>query len=267
MFKELGPGLRLTIAFTILTGLIYPAVMTAISEAIFPRQANGSLIRVDGKVVGSSLIGQSFTKPEYFHPRPSEAGSGYDATQSGGSNLGPTSAKLILGATTKDSSGKETVSFDGIEDRIVHYCIENSIPYNSSIPLNQFKDAQGNLDDVKLIDAFNSPTNPLVFTPKEPIPSDAVTASASGLDPAISPANADLQLARVAKARGVSPDQIKPLITRFTHRPDLGFLGESRVNVLLLNIALDQRFPMGKSQSAGAHIRRKGAASAVTGAE
>ncbi len=267
MIKELAPGLRLTIAFTILTGLIYPTMMTAISEAIFPRQANGSLIRVDGKVVGSSLIGQSFTKPEYFHPRPSEAGSGYDATQSGGSNLGPTSARLILGATTKDSSGKETVSFDGIEDRIVHYCVENSIPYESSIPLNRFRDTQGNLDDVKLIDAFNSPTNPLVFTPKEPIPSDAVTASGSGLDPAISPANADLQLARVAEARGVRPDQIKPLITQFTHGPDLGFLGEPRVNVLLLNIALDQRFPIGKSQPADAHTGRESGAGSLTAAE
>jgi potassium-transporting ATPase KdpC subunit len=250
MIKALGPGLRLTIAFTVLTGLVYPALMTGICGALFPRQANGSLVRVDGKVVGSRLIGQSFSNPEYFHPRPSEAGSGYDATQSGGSNLGPTSAKLILGVTTKDSSGKEIVSFDGIEDRIVHYCVDNNIPYESSIPVDRFKDAQGNLDDVKLIDAFNATTNPLVFTPKEPIPSDAVTASASGLDPAISPANAELQLSRVAMARGVSPDQIKPLIAQFTRRADLGLLGEPRVNVLLLNVALDQRFPVTKSRSA-----------------
>ncbi len=259
MIKELGPGLRLTIAFTILTGLIYPAVMTGISEAIFPHQANGSLIRVDGKVVGSSLIGQSFSKPEYFHPRPSAAGNGYDATESGGSNLGPTSAKLMLGVTVKDSSGKETVSFDGIKDRIVHYCVDNGIPYESSIPLDRFKDTQGNLDDVKLIDAFNDAQNPLVFTPKVPIPSDAVTSSASGLDPDISPANASLQLARVAKARGVSPDQVKPMIAEFTDRPDLGFLGEPRVNVLLLNVALDRRFPATKSQSADANADHKGA--------
>jgi K+-transporting ATPase ATPase C chain len=258
MIKELGPGLRLTVAFTILLGLIYPAVMTGISEAIFPHQANGSLLRVDGKVVGSSLIGQSFTKPEYFHPRPSAAGSGYDATQSGGSNLGPTSAKLFLGATAKDSSGKETVSFDGIDDRIVHYCVDNGIPYESSIPLSQFQDANGNLDDVKLIDAFNAATNPLVFTPKKPIPSDAVTGSASGLDPAISPANAELQLDRVAKARGVNPDRIKPLIVEFTRHPDLGFLGEPRVNVLELNVALDRRFPVGKPQSAEASAAEKG---------
>jgi len=259
MIKELGPGLRLMVAFTILTGLIYPAVMTGICEAIFPGQSNGSLVRVDGKVVGSRLIGQSFSKPEYFHPRPSAAGSGYDATQSGGSNLGPTSAKLMLGVTAKDSSGKETVSFDGIEDRIVHYCVDNGIPYDSSIPLSQFKDAQGNLDDVKLIDAFNATTNPLSFTPKEPIPSDAVTGSASGLDPAISPANAELQLARVAKARGVSPERVKTLVAKFTRRADWGFMGEPRVNVLLLNVALDQQFPVGKQQSADASAGSKGA--------
>jgi potassium-transporting ATPase KdpC subunit len=258
MIKELGPGLRLTIAFTILTGLIYPAVMTGISEVIFPHQANGSLIRVEGKIVGSSLIGQSFSKSEYFHPRPSSAGNGYDATQSSGSNLGPTSAKLMLGVTAKDNSGKETVSFDGIEDRIVHYCVDNGIPYESSIPLSRFEDAKGNLDDVKLIDAFNASTNALVFTPKEEIPSDAVTGSASGLDPDISPANAVLQLDRVAKARGANPDQVKPLIAEFTHHPDLGFLGEPRVNVLELNVALDRRFPLGKGQSADARAGEKG---------
>ncbi|HVB57797.1 MAG TPA: potassium-transporting ATPase subunit C [Candidatus Acidoferrales bacterium] len=259
MIKELGPGLRLTIAFTILTGIIYPAVMTGISEAIFPRQANGSLIRVDGKIVGSRLIGQLFSKPGYFHPRPSAAGNGYDATQSGGSNLGPTSAKLILGTTSTDSKGKETVSFDGINDRIVHYCLDNNIPYESSVPLDRFKDPQGNLDDVKLIDAFNDPKNPLVFTPKLPIPSDAVTGSASGLDPDISPANAELQLARIAKVRGVRPAQVKPLVAEFTHRADWGFLGEPRVNVLRLNVALDQRFPATKSQSADAAAGQKAA--------
>src|ERR1700739_2867423 len=102
MIKELGPGLRLTIIFTILVGLLYPAVMTGVSELIFPKQANGSLVTVNGKVVGSSLIGQSFAKPEYFHPRPSSAGNGYDSTQSSGSNLGPTSAKLLKGTTKKD---------------------------------------------------------------------------------------------------------------------------------------------------------------------
>jgi len=246
MIKELGPGLRLTITFTILTGLLYPAGMTGLSELIFPKQAKGSLVTVNGTVVGSSLIGQSFTKPEYFHPRPSAAGNGYDATASGGTNLGPTSVKLLHGATATDDKGKETVSFDGIEDRIVHYCMDNDIPYESSVPLDKFKDSQGNLDDVKLVDAFNDTKNPLVFTAKQPIPQDAVTASASGLDPHISPANAELQTARVAMARGVAPDQVKALIPQFTHRADWGFLGEPRVNVLLLNVELDRKFPVAK---------------------
>lgn len=246
MIKELGPGFRLTLAFTVLTGLLYPAVMTGISELIFPKQAQGSLVTVNGKIVGSSLIGQSFAKPEYFHPRPSAAGNGYDATASSGTNLGPTSAKLLHGTTKMDDKKNEVVDFDGIEDRIVHYCVDNGIPYESSAPLDKFKDSQGNLDDVKLIDAFNDAKTPLVFTAKAPIPQDAVTASASGLDPHISPANAEIQAARIAKARGVAPDQIKPLIAQFTDRADWGFLGEPRVNVLMLNVALDQRFAVSK---------------------
>jgi potassium-transporting ATPase KdpC subunit len=246
MLKELGPGLRLTLIFTVLTGLLYPAVMTGVSELVFPKQANGSLVTVGGKVVGSSLIGQPFAKPEYFHPRPSAAGNGYDATASGGSNLGPTSAKLLHGTTKMDDKKNEVVDFDGINLRIVHYCVDNDIPYESSIPLDQFKDSHGDLDDVKLIKAFNDDKTPLLFTPKAPIPQDAVTASASGLDPHISPANAETQAARIAKARGVSADQLKQLIPQFTDRADLGFLGEPRVNVLMLNIALDQKFPPSK---------------------
>jgi len=246
MIKELGPGLRLTLALTILTGLLYPAVMTGVSELIFPKQAKGSLVTVNGKPVGSSLIAQGFTKPEYFHPRPSAAGNGYDATSSSGTNLGPTSAKLLRGTTKKDDKNNDVVDFDGIDDRIVHYCLENGIPYESSAPLDQFKDSQGNLDDVKLIKAFNDDKTPLVFTPKSAIPADAVTMSASGLDPHISPANAELQAARVAKARGVSAEQVKPLIAQFTERADWGFLGEPRVNVLMLNLALDQHFPISK---------------------
>lgn len=246
MIKELGPGFRLTLALTILTGLLYPAVMTGLSELIFPRQAKGSLVTVDGKIVGSSLIGQSFTKPEYFHPRPSAAGNGYDATSSGGTNLGPTSAKLLHGTTKMDDKGKEVVDFDGIDDRIVHYCIDNDIPYTSSVPLDHFMDSHGQLDDVKLIKAFNDDKAPLVFTPKQEIPSDAVTASASGLDPQISPANAEIQAAHVAKARGASVDQIKQLVSQFTQRADWGFLGEPRVNVLMLNIALDRKFPVSR---------------------
>ena len=194
-------------------------------------------------MIGSELIGQNFSKPEYFHPRPSAAGSGYDATASGGSNLGPTSAKLIHGTTKMDDKKNEVVDFDGISLRIVHYCVENDIPYESSVPLDQFKDANGDLDDVKLIKAFNDDKAPLVFTPKAPIPADAVTASASGLDPHISPANAQVQAARVAKARGISGGPGEPTDCQFTEGPDLGLLGEPRVNVLKLNLALDQRFP------------------------
>jgi K+-transporting ATPase ATPase C chain len=193
MIKELGPGFRLTLIFTILTGLLYPAVMTGLSEAIFPKQANGSLVTVNGTLVGSSLIAQGFTKPEYFHPRPSAAGNGYDATASGGSNLGPTSQALMT----------------RVQASVVAFRKENP-------------DFTGN------------------------IPSDILTTSASGLDPHISPAAAEAQAARVAKARGVSQDEVEPLIAQFTQRPDWGFLGEPRVNVLLLNIALDQEFPLAK---------------------
>jgi len=246
MIKELGPGLRMTVALTILSGLLYPAVMTGLSELIFPKQANGSLVSIRGNVVGSDLIAQGFSRPEYFYPRPSSAGNGYDATASSGSNQGPTSAKLLHGTIKTDDKGKEVVDFDGIEDRIVHYCVDNHLQYQSSVPLDQFRDAQGSLDDVKIIKAFNDPKSPLVFTPQTAIPSDAVTGSASGLDPQISPANAEIQLARIAKARGVPPSQIQPLIAQFTVNADWGFLGEPRVNVLLLNIALDQRFPIAK---------------------
>jgi K+-transporting ATPase ATPase C chain len=223
--------------------------MTGLSQLIFPRQANGSLVRVDDRVVGSSLIGQNFSGRAYFHPRPSAAGAGYDATASGGSNLGPTSARLLRGATQTDDKNKQTVAYDGISLRIVHYCLDNDIPYESSRPLEEFKDARGDLDDVKLINAFNDDKAPLTFTPKTPIPPDAVTASASGLDPHISPANAKLQAARVAIARNASVDDVKQLVAQSVEGADIGFLGEPRVNVLTLNIAIDHRFPMPKHQA------------------
>jgi K+-transporting ATPase ATPase C chain len=243
MLKELKPAFLMMLVMTVLTGLVYPAVITGIAQAVFRDQANGSLILSNGQVVGSRLIGQNFTKPEYFHPRPSAAGNGYDPTASAGSNLGPTSAKLINGTTKMDDKKMEVVDFDGIKDRIVHYCVDNDLPYDSSMPLNGFKDAQGNLDDVKLIKAFNDDKAPLVFTPKTPIPADAVTASASGLDPHISPGNAQVQAARVAKARGISVEQVQELMVQHTQGRSLGFLGEPSVNVLQLNLALDQQFP------------------------
>src|SRR5438876_1264886 len=167
MINEIGLGFRLTLVFTVLTGLLYPAVMTGISEVIFPKQANGSLVTVNDKVIGSELIGQNFSKPEYFHPRPSSAGSGYDATASSGSNLGPTSAKLIHGTTKLDDKKNEVVDFDGIKLRVVHYCLENDIPFESSLPLDRFTDTRGDLDDVKLIKAFNDDKAPLRFRAKE----------------------------------------------------------------------------------------------------
>jgi len=241
MWEQILPGLRIKIFMTVVLGVGYPLLMTGISQVVFPKQANGSLIKTGNKVIGSELIGQSFSKPEYFHPRPSSAGGGYDATASAGSNLGPTSSKLIHGTTKMDDKKNEVVDFDGISLRIVHYVLDNDIAYESSVPLDRFKDAKGELDDVKLIKAFNDDKAPLVFIPKAPIPADAVTASASGLDPHISPDSAQAQVARVAKARGVSPDQVNQLVGQFTEGPDLGLLGEARVNVLRLNLALDQQ--------------------------
>lgn len=232
------------LVMTVLTGLLYPAVITGIAQVAFRDQANGSLITVNGQVVGSRLIGQNFTKDEYFHPRPSSAGTGYDPTATAGSNLGPTSAKLLNGTTKMDDKTKqEVVDFDGIKDRVVHYCVENGLPYESSVSLDKFKDDKGNLDDVKLIKAFNDDKTPLVFASKTPIPADAVTASASGIDPHISPANALIQAARVAKARGVTVEQMQTVVDEHTEGRAWGILGEPHVNVLEVNLALDSRFP------------------------
>ncbi len=246
MWEQILPGLRIKIFMTVVLGVAYPLLMTGISQAIFPKQSNGSLITAGDKVIGSELIGQGFSKPEYFHPRPSSAGGGYDATASSASNLGPTSAKLIHGTTKMDDKKSEVVDYDGVSLRVVHYSLDNDIPFESSVPLDQFKDAKGDLDDVKLIKAFGDDKAPLVFTPKAPIPADAVTASASGLDPHVSPDSARAQAARVAKARGIQVDQANQMVAQFTESPDLGLLGEPRVNVLKLNLALDQQFPLKK---------------------
>ena len=204
MLQQLRPALMSVLAFAILTGGVFPAIVWGISQAAFHKQANGSLIKSGDTVIGSELIGQGFAKPEYFHPRPSAAGGGYDATSSGGTNLGPTSDKLINGIHKKTADGKDDPgNFDGVKDLAAAYRTENGLATDA------------------------------------PIPADAVTRSASGLDPEISPENAAIQAARVAKARHIGVDQVTGLITANTRGRDLFVLGEPRVNVLLLNRALD----------------------------
>ncbi len=204
MIRELRPAVLMVVVFTILCGFAFPLVITGIARVAFPTQAQGSLIRRDGKIVGSALIGQSFARPEYFHPRPSAAGSGYDAANSGGTNLGPTSDKLINGVHKKLPNGKDDPgNFDGIKDLAAAYRAENGLPAGA------------------------------------PVPADAVTRSASGLDPHISPENAGLQAPRVARARGMSEDAVRKLVAENTEGRQLGFLGEPRVNVLKLTLALD----------------------------
>ena len=204
MLKLIRPAISLLLVFTIGTGLLFPFAITGISQVLFPKQAKGSLIVKGGQVVGSSLIGQSFTKPEYFHSRPSAAGNGYDGANSSGTNLGPTSDKLMNGIHKKLPDGKDDPgNFDGIADFAKAYRDENGLA----------TDAQ--------------------------IPPDAVTRSASGLDPHISPANAELQVARVAKARGISTEKVQSLMNANTDRRTLGVIGEDGVNVLKLNLALD----------------------------
>jgi K+-transporting ATPase ATPase C chain len=192
MWQQILPGLRIKLFMTVLVGVIYPLAITGICQVLFPHRANGSLVTAGGKVIGSELIGQNFTKPQYFQPRPSAAGQdGYDATASGGSNFGPTNQKLFDRVkASADKFRKDNPDYSG------------------------------------------------------PIPADSLTASASGLDPHISPASAMAQAMRVAKARGVSVESIAPLISQFTEAPDLGLFGEPRVNVLKLNLALDRQFPV-----------------------
>jgi K+-transporting ATPase ATPase C chain len=243
MLKELKTGFLMMVVMTLATGMAYPALITVVAQVFFRDQANGSLISRDGRVVGSRLIGQNFARPDYFQPRPSAAGtSGYDPTATSGTNLGPTSSKLLNGTIKVDQNRNELVDFEGIKDRIVHYCLDNDLPFESSKPLGGFRDRSGGLDDVKLIKAFNDVQSPLVFTARTPLPADAVTASSSGVDPHISPRNAELQSRRVAKARGVPVQEVLALVREHTEARTLGILGEPHVNVLELNLALDERF-------------------------
>ncbi len=253
---QLWPSFAATAILTLICCGIYPLVVWGIAQAVFPTQANGSLVKKDGTwatqdgdAAGSSRLGQLFSGPQYFHPRPSSAGAGYDAANSSGSNLGPLSDKLINGLTQKDDKGKEVLAFDGVRLRTLRYAMENGIEFKTSIPLDEFKDKDGNLDDVKLVNAFPHAGDPADKKPlvlsrfSKPIPGDAVTASGSGLDPQISPANAAIQKARVAEARGISEDVVQKLIDRHTDGPDLGVLGDPGVNVLMLNLALDSNHP------------------------
>jgi len=186
--QEIKISVLATLVLAVLLCGIYPLVVWGIAQVVFPRQANGSLIDERGEIIGSSLIAQRFTETQYFHPRPSSAGpSGYDAAQSGGSNLGPLSSELQR----------------QVKERVAHYRLENSLASDTLVP------------------------------------QDAVTASASGLDPHISPKNAKLQASRVARARGISEAEVQELIRECTDGPDLGFLGDPGVNVLRLNLALD----------------------------
>ena len=188
MKKNLITAVLMTIATTILLGVIYPLVVTALAQVLFHDKANGQLIVQNGKVVGSRIIGQPFTTDPYFHSRPSAAGNGYDAANSSASNLGPTNHTLI----------------DRVNASVAQLKTEN---------------------------------------PAQPIPIDLVTTSGSGLDPHITPATANFQIPRVAKARGISEAQLQTLIARHTEGRQLGFLGEARVNVLALNLDLDAQFP------------------------
>jgi K+-transporting ATPase ATPase C chain len=188
---HLRPAIVMTLLLCVLTGFVYPGVVTGLAQLLFPWQAHGSLVTANGRVVGSALIGQPFTKPEYFHPRPSAAGAGYDATASAGTNKGPTDRKLA--------------------DTLVAGAVAAAVEEDGAV--------------------------------RGHVPSDMATASGSGLDPDISPANAELQVARVARARRVPAESIRTIVQRHTAGRQFGFFGEPRVNVLLLNLALDSLVP------------------------
>lgn len=255
MLGHLGTSIVATLVLSFLLCGVYPLVVWGIAQIPgLKSKAEGSLIySPDGRtVVASSLIGQAFSDARYFHPRPSAAGNGYDPTSTGGSNLGPTSAKLLNG-TTKPSAKPSAptagvpatqpttvVDYDGVKLRTLLYAQENGIEIaESSLPLKSFQNEKGDYDQVKLIVALNDAANPLLFRTSRAIPADAVTASGSGCEPHISVDNASIQVARVAKARGVSPEVVRKLVEANTDSRDLGILGEAGVNVVKLNLAMD----------------------------
>ncbi|HSE36712.1 MAG TPA: potassium-transporting ATPase subunit KdpC [Blastocatellia bacterium] len=190
MLKQVYPAIAMTVVLTVLLGIVYPLVVTGLAQVMFPAKAGGSLIEKNGKIVGSSLIGQTFSGPGYFHSRPSGAGNGYDAGASSGTNLGPTSQKLF-------ETNVKTAA-DALRE-------EN---------------------------------------PNTPIPVDLVTASSSGLDPHITPAAAEFQVSRVSSERGLIAEEVRRLVRQHTEGRTFGLLGELRVNVLELNLALDSVRPM-----------------------
>jgi K+-transporting ATPase ATPase C chain len=201
--KQMTIAILLTVVLSVLTGAIFPLLVWMFAQLFFPYQANGSFIKQNNVIVGSELIGQKFSSARYFHPRPSAAGSGYDSMSSGGTNLGPTSKKLFSGLPDDPSTNNVDESFLGIASLAKRYREENGL----------------NLDTV--------------------LPADAVTHSASGLDPHISPQNALLQAGRVARERGLSREEVKVLIEAMVEQRFLGIIGEPRVNVLKLNLTLD----------------------------
>ncbi len=203
MRRQILPSFVMLLVFTVITGLAYPLAVTGVAQLLFHDQANGSIIERDGRPVGSELIGQPFTRPEYFHARPSSAGDGYDGSASSGSNLGPTNPKLLYGQKDDPSTKDVDESYEGIQQRVAAYRQENGLDAGTRVPV------------------------------------DAVTGSGSGLDPYISIANARLQAPRVARARNLAVGRVLQLIDQHTDHRDLGFLGEPGVNVLELNLALD----------------------------
>jgi K+-transporting ATPase ATPase C chain len=225
MRRQLVPAIVMVAVFTIICGLVYPLVVTGIAQGVFHDKAEGSLVERDGVVVGAEMIGQPFSEPQYFHPRPSAAGDGYDGAASSGSNLGPTNPALI--------GECESVPVTDEED--------NELTDDEGNPLYETNEDGSLVCDPETIPqraAAYREENGLAADAEVPV--DAVTASGSGLDPHISIANAKLQAPRVAAERGLAVDEVLDLIDEHTDGRSLGFLGEPGVNVLTLNLALDE---------------------------